>query len=107
MTLIVGPWKNSTPPPKRKRGVGGLFSVSIDDLSLSVRAYNCLRLNDVYTVGDLVEKKRSDLLKTRNFGRKSLHEVEKILDALGLALAKERWELLKEKEAEARGKEPS
>lgn len=93
MTVIVGPWPNSTQvrPPKDNRGHP--YNLSIDDLPLSVRSYSCLVFKNVRTVGDLVKKTALDLLRTQNFGRKSLHEIEEILDGLGLALAKESWEL--------------
>ena len=86
--VIVGPWPNST----QVEGANH-HNLPIDDLPLSVRSFSCLVFNNVRTVGDLVKKKRSDLIRTPNFGRKSLHEIEEILDGLGLALAKERWEL--------------
>jgi len=91
MTVIVGPWPNST-QVRAKDTRGYPYDVSIDDLPLSVRPYNCLLTVNVHTVGNLITKKRSDLLRARNFGRKSLHEIEEILRGLGLALAKEWWE---------------
>lgn len=87
MTVIVGPWPNST-MPKDNRGYP--YNLSIDDLLLSVRVYNCLLCKNVRTVGELVKKKRSDLLRTRNFGRKSLHQIELLLDGLGVSFEKER-----------------
>ena len=61
---------------------------SIDDYAdqLSVRAYNGLRNADIATIGDLVVKSESELLRERNIGRKSIEEVERILDGLGLKL---------------------
>ena len=63
-------------------------STSIDDYAdqLSVRAYNGLRNADISTIGDLVVKSESELLRERNIGRKSIEEVERILDGLGLKL---------------------
>ncbi len=63
-------------------------STSIDDYAdqLSVRAYNGLRNADIATIGDLVVKSESELLRERNIGRKSIEEVERILDGLGLKL---------------------
>lgn len=56
----------------------------IDDLEISVRAHNCLRSNGIKTIGELVSFDKSDLLKFRNFGRKSLEELETIIESLGL-----------------------
>lgn len=57
---------------------------SIDDLELSVRATNCLRSANIATVGELVQRTESDMLKTKNFGRKSLDEIKKTLIDMGL-----------------------
>ena len=63
-------------------------NTSIDDYAdqLSVRAYNGLRNADIATIGDLVVKSETELLRERNIGRKSIEEVERILDGLGLKL---------------------
>lgn len=57
---------------------------SIDDLELSVRATNCLRSANIATVGELVQKTENDMLKTKNFGRKSLDEIKAVLVGMGL-----------------------
>lgn len=57
---------------------------SIDDLELSVRATNCLRSANIATVGELVQKSEQDMLKTKNFGRKSLDEIKSVLLDMGL-----------------------
>ena len=57
----------------------------LSDLNLSVRALNCLKAADVETLGQLVEHKKNDLLKFRNFGKKSLTELEELLDSLSLS----------------------
>lgn len=57
---------------------------SIDDLELSVRATNCLRSANISTVGELVQKTESDMLRTKNFGRKSLDEIKSVLLNMGL-----------------------
>jgi len=54
------------------------------DMDLSVLALNCLKAADVYTLGDLVTYNRNDLLKFRNFGKKSLTELDDLLDNMGL-----------------------
>lgn len=57
---------------------------SIDDLELSVRATNCLRSANIATVGELVQRTEADMLKTKNFGRKSLDEIKSVLVNMGL-----------------------
>lgn len=57
---------------------------NIDDLELSVRATNCLRSANIATVGELVQKTEADMLKTKNFGRKSLDEIKSVLVNMGL-----------------------
>jgi DNA-directed RNA polymerase subunit alpha len=59
---------------------------SVDELELSVRSYNCLKNANIKTIGDLVTKSEVDMLKTKNFGRKSLNEIKDILTEMGLAL---------------------
>lgn len=61
-----------------------LLKSKLVDLDLSVRALNCLKAADVETLGELVSHKKSDLLKFRNFGKKSLTELEDLVDAKGL-----------------------
>ena len=59
---------------------------SVDELELSVRSYNCLKNANIQTIGELVQKSESEMLKTKNFGRKSLNEIKEILTTMGLAL---------------------
>jgi DNA-directed RNA polymerase subunit alpha len=59
---------------------------SVDELELSVRSYNCLKNADIKTIGELVQKSESEMLKTKNFGRKSLNEIKEILHGMGLTL---------------------
>lgn len=61
-----------------------LLKTKLVDLDLSVRALNCLKAADVETLGDLVSYNKNDLLKFRNFGKKSLTELEDLVDAKGL-----------------------
>lgn len=61
-----------------------LLKTNLVDLELSVRALNCLRAANVETLGDLVKYDRTELLKFRNFGKKSLTEVEDVLSSMGL-----------------------
>ena len=62
----------------------------IGELELSVRSANCLREANIETIGDLVQKKPQELLKYRNFGKKSLAEIEELLKGMGLGLGMER-----------------
>ncbi len=59
---------------------------SVDELELSVRSYNCLKNANIKTIGDLVSKTEVEMLKTKNFGRKSLNEIKDILAEMGLSL---------------------
>jgi DNA-directed RNA polymerase subunit alpha len=59
--------------------------MSVDELELSVRSHNCLRSANIKTLADLVRRSESELLKFRNFGRKSLAELSAIVDELGLS----------------------
>lgn len=61
-----------------------LLQRGVDELELSVRSSNCLRNAEIKTIGDLVRKTESDMLKFRNFGRKSLKEISDILSSMGL-----------------------
>jgi DNA-directed RNA polymerase subunit alpha len=56
----------------------------VDELELSVRSSNCLRLANIHTLADLVKNPESDMLKYKNFGRKSLIELNEVLGNLGL-----------------------
>jgi len=61
-----------------------LLKMSVDELELSVRSHNCLKNANIKTIGDLVRLDESELLKFRNFGRKSLQEIQEILEEKGL-----------------------
>src|SRR5437588_2065406 len=59
---------------------------SVEELELSVRSYNCLKNANTRTVRELVEQTQGEMLKTKNFGRKSLNEIKEILHSMGLSL---------------------
>ncbi|MGE5361486.1 MAG: DNA-directed RNA polymerase subunit alpha [Bacteroidales bacterium] len=59
---------------------------SVEELELSVRSYNCLKNANIRTIRDLVQKTEPEMLKTKNFGRKSLNEIKEILHSMGLSL---------------------
>ncbi|HIL56334.1 MAG TPA: DNA-directed RNA polymerase subunit alpha, partial [Rhodothermales bacterium] len=64
--------------------VRAILGQSVDDLDLSVRAQNCLRAASIKTIGDLVSREESEMLKFRNFGRKSLQELVQVLEERNL-----------------------
>lgn len=59
---------------------------SVEELELSVRSYNCLKNANIKTIADLVQKSEQEMLRTKNFGRKSLNEIKEILHTMGLRL---------------------
>src|SRR3954453_14007417 len=59
---------------------------SVEELELSVRSYNCLKNANIQSIGELVQKTEAEMLKTKNFGRKSLNEIKEILATMGLSL---------------------
>ena len=61
----------------------------VDELELSVRSANCLKNDNIIYIGDLVLKSESDMLRTPNFGRKSLNEIKEVLSQMGLHLGME------------------
>ena len=61
-----------------------LLSQSVDELDLSVRAHNCLKAANIKTIGDLVRREESEMLKFRNFGRKSLQELMQVIEERNL-----------------------
>jgi DNA-directed RNA polymerase subunit alpha len=74
------------PGPKLTGPINEHLDKSVEELELSVRSYNCLKNSDIKTIRDLVQKTESEMLKTKNFGRKSLNEIKDILGSMGLSL---------------------
>lgn len=66
-----------------KEKLRGILTKSIEELELSVRASNCLKVANIKTIGELVQKTEQDMLKYRNFGRKSLSEIKDLLTGMG------------------------
>ena len=66
-----------------------VLEMTIEELVLSVRSYNCLKRAAINTVEDLIDKTEEDMMKVRNLGRKSLEEVIHKLNELGLELREE------------------
>lgn len=72
-------------PAERVTGqVNEVLNRSVEELELSVRSYNCLKNANIQSIGDLVQKSEAEMLRTKNFGRKSLNEIKEILSGLGL-----------------------
>ena len=71
---------------EKKQKMLAYLSKSVEELELSVRSYNCLKNANIQSIAELVQKNDSEMLKTRNFGRKSLNEIKEILEGMGLSL---------------------
>ena len=74
-----------------------LLAQPVDELDLSVRSHNCLKAASIKTIGDLVRREEDEMLKFRNFGRKSLQELVEVLDERGLHFGMDVEEYLEEK----------
>jgi DNA-directed RNA polymerase subunit alpha len=72
----------STPEPGDR--VKSLLDRSVEEMELSVRSYNCLKNANIQAIRDLVQRSESEMLRTKNFGRKSLNEIKEILATMGL-----------------------
>jgi DNA-directed RNA polymerase subunit alpha len=72
--------------PKEEAKLNENLFRSVDELELSVRSANCLQQANIKTIGDLVQRSEGEMLKTKNFGRKSLKEIKEILAEMGLSL---------------------
>ena len=71
--------------PSRAPTVDPILLRPVDDLELTVRSANCLKAENIYYIGDLIQRSENELLKTPNLGRKSLNEIKEILSGLGLS----------------------
>jgi DNA-directed RNA polymerase subunit alpha len=80
-SVTVGPAEDESQPSD--------YSITVEELNLSVRSYNCLKREGINTVGDLVQKSEAELMDIRNFGQKSIDEVKAKLEELGLGLREE------------------
>ena len=70
-------------PSARLSQMNEVLNRSVEELELSVRSYNCLKNANIQTIGDLVQKTEAEMLRTKNFGRKSLNEIKEILSNHG------------------------
>ena len=74
-------------PEEELEGINENLNKSVEELELSVRSYNCLKNANIRNIRELVTKSEADMLKTKNFGRKSLNEIKEILSGMGLSFA--------------------
>jgi DNA-directed RNA polymerase subunit alpha len=72
------------PAERAMNQMNEVLNRSVEELELSVRSYNCLKNANIQTIGDLVQRTEAEMLRTKNFGRKSLNEIKEILQNLGL-----------------------
>jgi DNA-directed RNA polymerase subunit alpha len=79
------PFERDEEEDEETNRIRGLLKTRVDELELSVRSSNCLRAANIQTLEDLVRRSESEMLKFRNFGRKSLNELNAILSELGLS----------------------
>lgn len=86
--------------PKEEGRIQKLLNTSINEIELSVRSSNCIQRANIKSIGDLVRKSEAEMLKYRNFGKKSLNEIKKVLTGLGLSLGMNVDELLKAEQEE-------
>ena len=80
-SVAVGPAEDESVPSD--------YAITVEELNLSVRSYNCLKREGINTVGDLMQKSEAELMDIRNFGQKSIDEVKSKLGELGLGLREE------------------
>jgi DNA-directed RNA polymerase subunit alpha len=78
---------------------------SVDELELSVRSANCLQNANIRYIGELVQRTEGEMLKTKNFGRKSLNEIKEVLQSMGLSLGMRLENYPSRKELEQRSRE--
>ena len=83
------------PRPERQEDIGLEPEINpnllrkVDELELSVRSANCLKNDNIVYIGDLIQKTEAEMLRTPNFGRKSLNEIKEVLAQMGLHLGME------------------
>ncbi|WP_374336932.1 DNA-directed RNA polymerase subunit alpha [Methyloversatilis sp.] len=72
--------------PRKQTVIDPILLRPVDDLELTVRSANCLKAENIYYIGDLIQRTENELLKTPNLGRKSLNEIKEVLASRGLTL---------------------
>jgi DNA-directed RNA polymerase subunit alpha len=73
-------------PAQRSTQFDPILLRPVDELELTVRSANCLKAENIYYIGDLIQRTETELLKTPNLGRKSLNEIKEVLASRGLTL---------------------
>eukprot|EP01031_Cornospumella_fuschlensis_P007022 gene7022-8719_t len=73
-------------PAQRSSSFDPILLRPVDELELTVRSANCLKAENIYYIGDLIQRTENELLKTPNLGRKSLNEIKEVLASRGLTL---------------------
>ena len=90
MTIFINfeelPESAEEPADRGLTQMNEVLNRSVEELELSVRSYNCLKNANIQTIGDLVQRTEAEMLRTKNFGRKSLNEIKEILGTIGLSL---------------------
>jgi DNA-directed RNA polymerase subunit alpha len=89
LTIFINfeePVELPTPKIEEAKPVNPNLFKSVDELELSVRSANCLQNANIRTIGELVQRTEAEMLKTKNFGRKSLNEIKEVLQSMGLQL---------------------
>ena len=90
MTIFINfeelPETVEEPAERAMSQMNEVLNRSVEELELSVRSYNCLKNANIKTIADLVQKTEAEMLKTKNFGKKSLNEIKEILTEMGLSL---------------------
>lgn len=89
MTIFIN-FEETAEPAEETQAPGAgqmneILNRSVEELELSVRSYNCLKNANIQTIGDLVQRTEAEMLRTKNFGRKSLNEIKEILSGLGMS----------------------
>jgi DNA-directed RNA polymerase subunit alpha len=77
---------NTPNTPRNSQQFDPLLLRPVDELELTVRSANCLKAENIYYIGDLIQRSENELLKTPNLGRKSLNEIKEVLASRGLTL---------------------
>jgi len=88
-TSAMAPIGGSAEPETNSNQLNRFLLKKVDELELSVRSANCLKNDNIIYIGDLVQKTEAEMLRTPNFGRKSLNEIKEVLASMGLRLGME------------------
>ncbi|RYG94932.1 MAG: DNA-directed RNA polymerase subunit alpha, partial [Alphaproteobacteria bacterium] len=87
--MAAAPMGGTAEPEQNSNQLNRYLLKKVDELELSVRSANCLKNDNIIYIGDLVQKTEAEMLRTPNFGRKSLNEIKEVLASMGLRLGME------------------